>query len=269
MEVASTLFSARRPTAVEAERAWRAWTTAGDAEARDRLVLWYSPMVRYLALRKARELPSHVDVEDLVSCGLLALVKAVDRFDPNKGASFEQYAWTRVTGGIMDELRRHDWASRSTRRLARDIETARERWFAVHGTLPGESDLARVLKIDLGELRDGLEELERASVVSLNAPARSSDDGSFVEVGETVAEKPGDHDPEVATLSAERRRVFRSAITSLSEREQRILKLVYVHNMAGADVGQELGVSESRVSQILSSVRSKLRGHIEAYDSVA
>src|SRR3990172_11454226 len=79
LQAATTLASARRPTAVEAERAWRAWKTAGDAEARDRLVLWYSPMVRYLAARKGRELPGHVDVEDLVSCGLLALVRAVER----------------------------------------------------------------------------------------------------------------------------------------------------------------------------------------------
>ena len=269
MQAATTLASARRPTAVEAERAWRAWKTAGDAEARDRLVLWYSPMVRYLAARKGRELPGHVDVEDLVSCGLLALVRAVERFDPAKGATFEQHAWTRVTGAIVDELRRQDCASRSTRRLARQIEQARERWLAAHGTQPSEPDLARVLGIEAGELRDRLEELERASVVSLNAPARSSDDGSPLEVGETVAAEPGDHDPEVVTLSAERSRVLRGAIASLSEREQRILTLVHVHHLGGAEIGRELGVSESRISQILSGVRSKLRDSVEAYDSAA
>jgi len=237
--------------------------------ARDRLVLWYSPMVRYLAVRKGRELPSHVDVEDLVSSGLLALVTAVDRFDPAKGATFEQYAWTRVKGAIVDELRHQDWASRSTRRLAREIERARERWLAAHGTLPSESDLARVVKIDVSELRERLDELERASIVSLNAPARSSDDDSVLEVVDTVAAEPGEHQPEAATLSAERGLVFRSAIATLSQRERRVLTLVHVHHMAGADVGRELGVSESRVSQILSGVRSKLRVHIEAYDTVA
>jgi len=122
--------------------------------------------------------------------------------------------------------------------------------------------------MDADELRERLEELERAHVGSLNAPARGSDDGFLHEVGETVAAEPGDQDPEVATLSAERGRVFRSAISSLSAREQRVLALVHVHHMAGADVGRVLGVSESRISQILSGVRAKLRDHIEAYDAV-
>jgi RNA polymerase sigma factor for flagellar operon FliA len=225
-------------------------------------------MVRYLAARKGRGLPAHVDIEDLVSCGLLALVAAVDRFDPAKGATFEQYAWTRVTGAIVDELRRQDWASRSTRKLARELERARERWLAVHGTQPSESDLARVLGIDAGVLRDRLDELERASVVSLNAPARGSDGDFALEVGDTLAAGAGGHDPEAATLSAERSRVLRGAIASLSERERHILTLVHLHHMGGAEIGRELGVSESRISQILSGVRSKLRDPVEAYDAV-
>ena len=108
-----------RPRPAEAEAMWRAWRERGDVSSRDRLVLAYAPMVRYLASRKVRELPAHFELEDLVSCGLLALVQAVDRFDPVKGATFEQYAWTRVSGAIVDELRRHDWASRSSRRLRR------------------------------------------------------------------------------------------------------------------------------------------------------
>ena len=96
--------------------------------ARDRLVLSYAPMVKYLACRKVRELPAHCELDDLVSCGLLALIAAVDRFDPAKGATFEQYAWTRVSGAIMDELRRQDWAPRSLRRNGRAIERAREQW---------------------------------------------------------------------------------------------------------------------------------------------
>ena len=93
--------------------------------SRDRLVLSYAPMVKYLTCRKVRELPAHCQLDDLVSCGLLALIAAVDRFDAAKGATFEQYAWTRVSGAIMDELRRQDWAPRSLRRSGRAIERAR------------------------------------------------------------------------------------------------------------------------------------------------
>ena len=107
---------ANRPSPETAEALWRAWITGGDAAARDRLVLSYAPMVKYLACRKVRELPAHCELDDLVSGGLVALIAAVDRFDPAKGATFEQYVWTRVSGAIMDELRRQDWAPRSLRR---------------------------------------------------------------------------------------------------------------------------------------------------------
>ena len=128
--------SSSRPTAGTAEALWRAWITNKDVAARDRLVLSYAPMVKYLACRKVRELPAHCELDDLVSCGLLALIAAVDRFDPVKGATFEQYAWTRVSGAIMDELRRQDWAPRSLRRNGRAIERAREQWQLRTGRLP-------------------------------------------------------------------------------------------------------------------------------------
>ena len=104
----------RRLTGRQAEALWRSWKIAGNSRSRDSLILAYAPMVRYLASRKARELPSHCELDDLISCGLLAIIEAVERFDPAKGATFEQYAWTRVAGSIVDELRRQDRVSRSS-----------------------------------------------------------------------------------------------------------------------------------------------------------
>src|SRR5690242_8175723 len=106
-----------------AEQLWRAWSEHDDLAARNRLILSYVGMVKHLAHRKARELPAHYEVEDLVSAGLEALIAAVDRFDPAKGG-FESYAWTRVSGALIDELRRADWAPRSLRRSARELEKA-------------------------------------------------------------------------------------------------------------------------------------------------
>jgi len=126
----ATLTSARRPTAAEAEALWRAWTVDSDVKARDRLVFLYTPMVRHLATRKLCELPAYLELEDLISCGLIALIGAIDRFDPTKGATFEQYAWTRVAGAIVDELRRQNRTSRSSRRLSYQIERVRERFVA-------------------------------------------------------------------------------------------------------------------------------------------
>jgi len=260
---------ATRPTPAEAEALWREWTVKKDSRARDRLVLSYAPMVRYLASRKVRELPSHFELEDLVSCGLLALVAAVDRFDPAKGATFEQYAWTRVSGAIVDELRRHDWASRSSRRLGREIDRVKDQWLVREGRVPTELELAEQLKMQVTDLRDRLQELDRADLVSLNAPAAASDDSIGLEVGDTI-EAPGtEFDPEQAALKTERSAVLREAIASLSDREREILTMLHVHHMKGAEIGRAMGFSESRVSQILASIRTKLRQHVQQYELAA
>ena len=184
-----TASTARRLTASEAEALWRAWKMRGDRQARDRLILSYSPMVKYLASKKVRELPAHCELDDLVSCGLMAVVEAVDRFDPVKGASFEQYAWMRVTGAIVDELRRLDRVSRSSRVRSRAIERTQDAWFARTGRQPTEHELAAELKIEVRELRDTLGELDRAHLVSLNSYTGSGQDQQ-TEVGETIAAPP-------------------------------------------------------------------------------
>jgi RNA polymerase sigma factor for flagellar operon FliA len=254
-------------TPAQAEALWRAWATKKDSAARDRLILSYAPMVRYLASKKVRELPAHFELDDLVSCGLLALVNAVDRFDPAKGATFEQYAWTRITGAIVDELRRHDWASRSARRLGREVEKVRDGFLAREGRMPNENELAGALKMEVTELRSRLEELDRAELVSLNAPTVSADDSGSLEIGDTIEAERQEGNPELATLASERSRVLREAISSLSERERQILTLLHVHHMKGAEIGQMMGFSESRVSQILAGIRTKLRDKVAAYEA--
>ena len=182
--------TSERLTTSEAEALWRTWKTRRDTRSRDRLVLAYAPMVRYIASRKLRELPAHCDVDDLASAGLVALLETIDRFDPAKGASFEQYAWTRVAGALIDELRKQDWASRSVRREGRRIERARDFFVARHGILPTDVELATELGTTVEELRATLADIDRSDVGSLNAPARVADDAALVEVGETI-QAPG------------------------------------------------------------------------------
>ena len=261
----STTPSAQRLTPAEAETLWRNWKLRRDSSSRDRLILSYAPMVRYIASRKVRELPGHCDLDDLGSAGLVALMEAVERFDPAKGASFEQYAWTRVAGALVDELRRLDWASRSVRRAGRRIERAREAFVLRHGVPPTELQLAHELGLSVAELRASVEEIDRADVRSLNATTRGGDDGAPVEVGETIAADV-DHGPERTTLVSERNAAMRDAVARLSERERRVLALVHVHELPGAEIGRMLGVSESRVSQILAGIRRKLKDQLTAYD---
>src|SRR2546423_13563985 len=130
----------------------------GDARIRDRLVIAYAGIVKHIAYRKIRELPAWCEVDDLVSCGIEALIAAVDRFDPERGATFEQYAWTRVHGAVLDELRRQDWAPRPLRRWERDIAKASEQFVTIHGRRPNDDELADAMPID----RDNRDRLRQA-----------------------------------------------------------------------------------------------------------
>jgi RNA polymerase sigma factor for flagellar operon FliA len=266
MQGSATLTTERRLSPDEAEALWRAWKTSADVKARDRLVMSYAPMVRYLASRKARAIPAHCDVDDLISCGLMALVSAVDRFDPAKGATFEQYSWTRVAGAIVDEMRRIDWAPRSVRRLERETNETRDAFQLREGRAPTELELAASLGIHVDDLRTRLSELERADVVSLSSRVRTAD--SPAEIGETIEAPLDIGDPETALLVGERKRMLERAIASLPERERDVLTLVHVHRVGGAEIGRLFGVSESRISQILASARERLRIAIAAYESI-
>jgi RNA polymerase sigma factor for flagellar operon FliA len=259
----------QRLTAAEAEALWRAWSVRKDSSARDRLVLAYSPMIRYIASRKVREFTSHSDFDDFLSCGMIALIEAVDRFDPEKGASFEQFAWTRVAGAMVDELRRQDWASRSARRMSQKLEHAADELYARTGAVPTHEELAAVLELTVPEVWAILENIERADVISLNAPTRSSDLATPLEIGDTIEARDNRLEPERSALASERLTIMLEAIASLSEREQRVLHLVHSREMQGADVGRLLGVSESRVSQILAEVRTNLRRQMSNYDAAA
>src|SRR3954453_19487050 len=116
---------------------WRQYKTSGDQKLRDRLVLTFGPLVKFIVYKKAREMPARCEIEDFISCGLEALMISIDRYDPAKGATLEQYAWTRIHGAVLDELRRQDWAPRSVRRWERDIEKAADEFQGIHGRRPG------------------------------------------------------------------------------------------------------------------------------------
>jgi RNA polymerase sigma factor for flagellar operon FliA len=196
-------------------------------------------------------------------------MEAIDRFDPDKGATFEQYAWTRVAGALLDELRKQDWASRSVRREGRRIERAKDAFFARNGAMPSEEELAAELGTTVDDLRATQEDIERSDIASLNAPARGADDGTLTEVGDTIQAPQGSHEPESTLLGADRAAAMRAAIGRLSERERHVLALVHVQELPGAEIGRMLGISESRVSQILAGIRGKLKHSLASYEAAA
>ena len=148
----------------------------GDPQLRDRLVLTFAPLVKYIVYKKVREMPARCEVEDFISCGLEALIQSIDRYDPAKGATLEQYAWTRIHGAVLDELRRQDWAPRSVRRWERDIEQGRREFTTLHGRRPTTEELADALGSTLEELRRHRDEVTHSDVTSLNTLVLSDDE---------------------------------------------------------------------------------------------
>ena len=152
MSVVSPSTSRRRVSSEEALKLWKEYKRTGDMQVRNRLVMTFAPLVKYIVFKKVRELPARCEVEDFISCGLEALIASIDRYDPEKGATLEQFAWTRIHGAVLDELRRQDWAPRSLRRWERDIAKARERFSLNHGRQPSTEELADSLaRLALGQ----------------------------------------------------------------------------------------------------------------------
>ena len=250
--------AARKPRTEELHKLWKQYRLRGDAKTRDRLILTLAPLVKFIVYRKVRELPASVEADDFISVGLEALIQSIDRFDPGKGATLEQYAWTRVHGAVLDEMRRQDWAPRSVRRWERDIEKAVEEFTALHNRRPSRPELAEALGVTMDELRRRREEIAQSDVTSLNALVLSDDD-SEIERGDTLASKDVRSDPEHAAATADAKAKFRDAFADLPQREREIAVLLYVKHLTLAEIGEVLGVSESRVCQIHGQTKKKLR----------
>ena len=148
MKTATTPAAARRGSPPRTpSRSGTSTRRPAISQVRNRLVMTYAPLVKYIVFKKVRELPARCEVEDFISCGLEALIASIDRYDPAKGATLEQFAWTRIHGAVLDELRRQDWAPRSLRRWERDIHKAREQFTSLHGRRPSREELAEMLAV--------------------------------------------------------------------------------------------------------------------------
>jgi RNA polymerase sigma factor for flagellar operon FliA len=262
----SVTSNRKRISSEESLALWREYKRTGDVQARNRLVMTYAPLVKYIVFKKVRELPARCEVEDFISCGLEALIASIDRFDPDKGATLEQFAWTRIHGAVLDELRRQDWAPRSLRRWERDIAKAREQFSAVHGRRPSREELADSLGISVDDLRRREDDISVSDVTSLNTLV-ISDDETTVERMDTLASTDVRLDPEHAAAATHAKERFRRAFETLPKREREVAVLLYVKNLTLREIGEILGVSESRVCQIHSQLKRTLKTQL-ADDSV-
>jgi RNA polymerase sigma factor for flagellar operon FliA len=218
-------------------------------------------MVRFIARRIHERLPSHVELEELVGAGVLGLMDACKKFDPTKKVKFRSYAQFRVRGAILDSLRTLDWSPRELRRRAREIEAAIQRLTARCGRSPGEVEVAAEMKMTLSEYQHLLGDLKSLELGTLNAE-RSEDSGE-----EELAYIPNrkDEDPLFQFLRSEMHGRLRQAVDQLPERERMVLSLYYFEELTMKEIGQILGVVESRISQVHASAVLHLRASMQSF----
>jgi RNA polymerase sigma factor FliA len=213
------------------------------------------PMVRFLALRIRERLPQQVEMEDLISAGIVGLMDALQKFDSTKKVQFRTYAQFRVRGAMLDSLRALDWGPRDLRRKGRAVEEAIRSLSTRLGKAPTENEVAKEMGLDLNAYQQLLGELSGLELGSLNVtPA----DDAGVEALALIPAGPED-DPFLQCQSNEMRRLLAEAIAELPERERMVLTLYYYEELTMREVGATMGVVESRVSQLHSAAMARLR----------
>jgi RNA polymerase sigma factor FliA len=244
---------------------WERYRDTGDPEVREQLILHYAPLVKYVAGRVAVGMPPNVEHSDLVSYGIFGLMDAIEKFDLAKGYKFETYAITRIKGAIIDELRSVDWVPRSVRAKARRIEAAVARLEAELHRSPSDEELAAAVDMTVVELEETLTKMSLTSVAALDEVLDVGEGGDRISLVDTLQDLTTVM-PEDSLDEQETKQMLRDAIGRLSEREQTVLGLYYFEGMTLAQVGDVLGVTESRICQIhtkaVMSLRAKLAERI-------
>lgn len=245
-----------------AER-WRRYERTRSRAIRNELVLAYSPIVKYWAGRVAAHLPPHTDIADLVSYGLSGLIDAVERFDSRRRVRFETYAGWRIRGAIVDELRSLDWVPRAVRAEAQAISAATADLSMQLQRAPTDAELAAKLSLRPAELRESLLRVDNARFVALDepwdAPAR---DGPPDTLRETLPD-PDATDPVASAEANDRDERIAKAIGSLSSNERIVLGLYYHDDLDYRQIGEVIGLSKSRISQIHTKAVLQLRGLLQ------
>ena len=227
---------------------WETFKSNGDPKAREGLILHYSPLVKFVAGRMGVGLPRNVEQADLVSYGIFGLIDAIDKFDLERGFKFETYAVNRIKGAILDELRALDWVPRSVRARAREIQRSLAELEHSEQRSVSDEELADHMNVPVETLKDHLSEISTLGLVALDEMLNTGDRDA-ASVGDLLPD-PRATDPVAELEVDETRKALTESINRLAERERLVVTLYYYEGLTLAEIGEVLGVTESRVCQI-------------------
>nr|WP_287152503.1 RNA polymerase sigma factor WhiG [Candidatus Solincola tengchongensis] len=241
---------------------WKQFKEKGSQEAREKLILNYAPLVKYVAGRVSSSLPPNIEYADLVSYGIFGLIDAIEKYDPDRGIKFETYAIARIKGAIIDELRSIDWVPRSIRFKAREIEKAFVALENELKRLPTDEEVARHMNITLDEYNQLLQQMSFISLVALDELWNvGGDKGDKVSLVDTLEDSRAE-DPSKTYEIEEMKQILAEAINRLPEREKIVVTLYYYEGLTLREIGEVLGVTESRVCQMHTKAILRLRGRL-------
>lgn len=232
-------------------------------ENREEVIKQYSPMIKYVANRIAMRLPPHIEVDDLISVGVLGLIDAITKYDPTRGAKFKTYAEFRVRGAILDELRSMDWVPRSVRQKASNVDSVVQKLQSKLGRPPEDEEVAGEMGISLDQFFDTLNETKSMPVLSLEGLGIAKETGEQQSLLDCLAGK-GDTDPQTQIRLNELKEIIAQAIDTLPEKARLMITLYYYEELTMKEIGAVLDVTESRVSQIHSKAVFKLCTELKA-----
>ncbi len=241
---------------------WVAYKASESVSLRDRLILHYSPLVKYVAGRVGVGLPPNVEQADLVSYGIFGLIDAINKFDLERAIKFETYAISRIRGAIIDELRAIDWIPRSVRSKAREVERAYASLESKLHRTPSEAEVAAEMEIGVGDLHRIFNQVSFVNVVALDELLSvGGEKGDKLSLVDTLEDTKAE-DPVLSFESDETKFLLAKAINTLPEREKIVVTLYYYEGLTLAEIGQVLGVTESRICQMHTKAVLQLRGKL-------
>ena len=232
-------------------------------ENREEVIKRYSPMIKYVANRIAMRLPPHIEVDDLISVGVLGLMDAISKYDSSRGAKFKTYAEFRVRGAILDELRALDWVPRSIRQKASAVEKVVRSLESKLNRLPEDDEVAKEMDMSLDQFYRTIDETKSVPVFSLEDLGIAKESGEQQSLLDCLAGK-ADADPQTQIRLIELKEIIAKAIDTLPEKERLMVSLYYYEELTMKEIGAVLDITESRVSQIHSKAVLHLRTKLKS-----